>query len=111
VRDFGSGTWTLYHRTSADVARAIQADGFRNGRGSYLTSNEYEGVWLSDQPLDINEGAAGDTLLRVVISCTDDELGLYEWVEEGKPYREFLVPDDWLNSRCRVIIERVDPLD
>ncbi len=27
--------------------------------------NEYTGVWVSNEPLDINEGAAGDVLLSV----------------------------------------------
>lgn len=55
----------LYHRTAA--GEAILAEGFRNGRGHYLTSNVYEGVWLSNIPLDVNEGASGDDLLVVEI--------------------------------------------
>ena len=69
--------------------------GFRDGRGTYLTSNEYTGVWLSNVPLDCNEGAAGDELLSLEIP--DEVITKYEWIEEEKPYREFLVPAVVLN--------------
>lgn len=45
----------LYHRTFQ--ADSVLAGGFRDARGSYLTAHIYEGVWLSDVPLDENEGA------------------------------------------------------
>jgi hypothetical protein len=46
-------------------------------------------------PLDINEGAQGDDLLAVEIP---DELFVqYEWVEEGKGYRESLIRAELVN--------------
>jgi len=83
----------LYHRSSD--ADAILAEGFKNGTGFCLTDRVWSGVWLSDIPLDANEGAKGDTLLSVEIP--EDDVLFYEWVEEGKPYREFLVPADLVN--------------
>ena len=47
----------LYHRTDVLAARAILRAGFRDGRGTYLTRHVFTGVWLSDRPLDENEGA------------------------------------------------------
>jgi hypothetical protein len=83
----------LYHTTyNAD---AILAEGFKDGTGYYMTDRPWSGVWLSDRPLDANEGAKGDTVL--VIEMPEDEVLSYEWVEEGKPYREFLVPADLVN--------------
>ena len=55
----------------------------------------HTGVWLSNEPLDGNEGAKGDTVLAIEIP--EDLLAEYEWVEEGKPYREFMVPAEIVN--------------
>jgi hypothetical protein len=81
---------TLYHRTSAAVAGTILREGFRDGVGTYLTDREWTGVWLSNMPLDCNEGAEGDTLLQVKLSESD--IADFEWIEEGKGYREWLIP-------------------
>jgi hypothetical protein len=83
-----------YHRTAA--ANEIVAHGFRDGAGYYLTNTIHEGVWLADRPLNDDEGAKGDDLLGVVIP--DELLAQYEWVEETKPYREFLVPAAVVNE-------------
>lgn len=60
-----------------------------------MTDREWSGVWFSDRPLTSNEGAAGDTLLalQIPVSAIRD----YEWVEERKSYREFLVPAEIAN--------------
>lgn len=51
---------TLYHRTCD--ADAILATGFRDGEGSYGTGTPRWGVWISDVPLDVNEGALKATI-------------------------------------------------
>ena len=86
----------LYHRTTQDAAQAILAEGFRDGTGTYLTDSLHTGVWLSDQPLDANEGAVGDTLLEMRMPAHVVEA--YEWVQEGWPYREFLIPAALVNA-------------
>jgi hypothetical protein len=43
----------------------------------------------------VNEGAAGDSV--IVLEAPEDELAAHEWIEAGKPYREFLVPAEQLN--------------
>ena len=83
----------LFHRTRH--ADAIIRDGFRDGEGNYMTNIWLKGVWLSDVPLDINEGAAGDQLLQIEVP--DDVAAECEVVEEGKPYREFLILAEILN--------------
>lgn len=91
----------FYHRTSA--AEEILAHGFRDATGFYLTTQQWSGVWLSDVPLDGNEGATGDDLLAVDVP---DEVAAqwadYEWCEEGKPHREWLVPAELLNACATV---------
>jgi hypothetical protein len=96
---------TLYHRTSRECAESILKEGFRDGTGKYLTEQTHAGVWLSVEPLDAGEGGlyGGDDtrLLAVDIDLSEFELTTYEWVEEGKDYREFLIPASILNSRSR----------
>jgi hypothetical protein len=92
---------TLYHRTSEATARKIIANGFRDGRGHYLTDSEHSGVWLSDKPLNVNEGAVGDTI-QVVTFADGAQLEDFEWVEEGKRYREWLVSADLINRVAKV---------
>jgi hypothetical protein len=92
----------MYHRTTAKNAKRILKEGFNDSIGSYGTDHEFSGVWLSLEPLDINEGAGGDTLLYVVLDCSEDELANFEWVESGKTYREWLIPAAIINLHGRV---------
>src|ERR1700722_2127622 len=88
----------LYHRTHAAIAKRILSDGFRDGSGTYMTTQEHSGVWLSNVPLDINEGPDGETLLQVEL--LEQTIANYEWIEDGKPYREWLVPARLLNEQA-----------
>lgn len=92
----------VWHRTQPEAADAILRDGFRDGTGNYLTNREHTGVWLSDVPLDENEGAHGSALLRVEIDATEEELDRFEWIEEGKSFREWLIPAAFLKERARI---------
>ena len=71
----------LYHRATAEAARAIVADGFRDQTGFYRTHVEPTGIWFSERPLHCNEGAKGTTLLRVTLRRDKRELWQYEWIE------------------------------
>ena len=84
-----------YHRTY--YSEEILRDGFLDATGTYLTVSpeEFTGVWVSDRPLDIYEGADGNVLL--VLDIPEEIFAKYEWVEDGKPYREALVPAEILN--------------
>src|SRR5262245_58725355 len=94
----------LFHRTN--VAEQILAEGFRDGTGAYLTDQEYTGVWFSDRPLDANEGAWGHTFLTVELP--DELIADCEWIEEGKPYREWLIPAGIVNQFGRPVVVYVD---
>jgi len=61
-----------------------------------MTLREHTGVWVSDCPLDVNEGAEGDVVLTLNVPI--DVFERYEWIEEGKPYREALIPAAVLNA-------------
>jgi hypothetical protein len=57
-------------------------------------------VWVSDRPLDNSEGASGETLLQIEVA--EPMIAAYEWVKEGKPYREWLIPAAILNGAGQV---------
>lgn len=59
-------------------------------------------VWLSNVPLDPGEGAEGDMLLEVALALSYKDLGDYEWIEEGKPNREWLVPARLINQHATI---------
>jgi len=84
----------VYHRTFHFTA--IERDGFGDATGSYGTDREFTGVWVLNCPLDINEGAEGDVLL--VLDVPADVFERFEWKEEGKGYRESLIPAAILNT-------------
>jgi hypothetical protein len=90
----------VYHRTphGADILHG----GFRDATGSYMTDREWTGVWVSDVPLDIREGAKGDDLVEV--DLPEEVFAEYEWVEEGRFYREALIPAEVLNRFPRALV-------
>ena len=80
----------VYHRTHH--SDAILRDGFRDGY--YVMPapvGELHGVLVSAEwPLDENEGADGDAVLALEVPA--DLFADYEHVEEGKTYREAMIP-------------------
>lgn len=102
-----AGGIRLFHRTTGENAAQILAEGFRDAEDYYMVDHLYRGVWLSDRPLDANGGARGDVLLEVLLRKAEAEIDLWEWKEEGKPYREWLIPADLVNanSTLRIIDE------
>jgi hypothetical protein len=94
----------VYHRT--DHAAAILADGFEDGEGNYLTLNTHRGVWVADFPLDVNDGAIGEHVLALEIP--EEQLIEFEWVEEHKGYREFLVPASVLNGHVPALLAEAE---
>jgi hypothetical protein len=98
---------TLYHRTTAEAAKAILDSGFHDKRGHYGFDIEVEGVWLSDVPLDAGDfGPLGQGEDGVLLAVTLDGQDLIdcEVVAEGNvgSYREWLVPAAVINARGRV---------
>ena len=75
---------TVFHRTTKDAAAKILQGGFRDITGRYLTDREWSGVWVSDRPLDNNEGASGEALLQIDIA--EDLLAAFEWVERASHF-------------------------
>jgi hypothetical protein len=85
----------LYHCTA--VGDTILAEGFRDTVGHWGMREPQRGVWVSaDDALTANEGVKGDDV--VVIEVPEAVAKRYEIIEDGKPYREFLIPADILNG-------------
>jgi hypothetical protein len=81
------------------------AAGFRDAVGYYMTTTRHRGVWVSDVPLDGNEGAVGNILLAVALP--EDVFARYEWVQTPSfGYREALVPARILNRYPRRVADR-----
>src|SRR5690348_14501478 len=102
----------VYHRTFAGPA--ILRGGFHDSPWRPSPAADYSyGVFVSaDHPLDENEGADGDAVIELTIP--DDLFVAYELVEEGKPYREALIPSVELNayiSTARVLDDDESPPD
>jgi len=45
----------VFHRTSVSVANNIFREGFRDTGGIYMTDSAWDGVWVSDIPLEADE--------------------------------------------------------
>jgi len=72
-----------------------RSERFRDGVGYYKTAILLTGVWVSDRPLDENEGAVGRWVLAMEVPA--DVLEPYEVLAECMPYREFVIPAEVLN--------------
>ncbi|MFQ5549823.1 MAG: hypothetical protein ACE5FJ_01140 [Gemmatimonadales bacterium] len=106
----------LYHRTSIALARKIVRDGFEDERWNLgledsRTGDDYkpEGIWLTDRPLDRNEGPDGDAVLEVTVSIPEETLLEYELHGVVEGARLWVVPSEIINSKAKVRILEVDP--
>ena len=108
----------LFHVTGNKNAEAILKEGFkegfrgirpgvRDGTGTYLTDREWSGVWISDKPF--NDAHLSDGIALFAIEIPEEDISEFEWVEEGKPYREWLVLAALLDSYgAPVVIDDYD---
>jgi hypothetical protein len=97
-------TVRAYHRTTRDNAEAILPGGFEDAEGSWGTRNLYTGVWVTiDRPWDpiIGGLAPGKDPALIVVEIPLKLFVDHEWIEEGKPYREALIPAEELNRYPR----------
>jgi hypothetical protein len=62
-----------------------------------LASMTLTGVFIADQPLDVNEGCKGDQVLEITLPAEID-LADFEIVEDHKGYREWCVPAAVING-------------
>jgi hypothetical protein len=85
----------LYHTTTAEAARSILHNGFRDAEGNYGfdLDEPMRGVFFCDQPVGINEvrtkgdPALGDPVL--VLDIPEEEIAEYGWPDA---VREWCIP-------------------
>jgi hypothetical protein len=103
----------LYYVTSADTVREILASGFRDAirkRGPGIDGVYPAGVWLSNRPLDANDGAIGDSVVLVWFGISWRRLRVFEWPEDGQAYREWLIPAAFISDFATVGLQRSAPV-
>ena len=89
----------LFHIANNTNAEAILKDGFRDVMGYHHAGQEWTGVWVSSEPLDWSQRQylnKANTLFAIEIP--EDVISEFEWAEEGKLIREWLIPAELLNS-------------
>ena len=88
---------TLHHWTTWEAAQSIRTNGFRDGSGRYMTTKQHTGVWFTDDDEDAMQGMCGATHLSISTKLSEKDIEEYEWIEDGKGYREWLIPAQVIN--------------
>ena len=86
----------MFHITGNANAEAILVNGFHDTMGYHNAGQEWTGVWVSSEPFDGQYQNDANTLFAVEIP--EDAISEFEWVEEAKTIREWLIPAALLNS-------------
>jgi hypothetical protein len=90
----------LYHNTFPESAAAVVATGFRDRVHFYMTPTRHRGVWFIDKP-EFCPDPDDRRSIWLVVDLPDEVVRRYEWVAEGSPYREFLIPAQIVNRYSR----------
>jgi hypothetical protein len=91
----------FYHCTSLQAAAEIEVAGFIDATGSYgLVGAEVTGVWIADCELDCNAGVDNSSA-AFELEIDESSVEAFEVIEEGKGYREWIVPAVMLNKAPR----------
>jgi hypothetical protein len=88
----------VYFITEAQNAVEILAGGFHYCTRTYSSGSVHRGVWVSDQLLVLLSGIDLDDVACFEIKVLEEWLIRHECIEQGKGYREFLVPAIELNN-------------
>ena len=106
----------LYHRSTIAGAREIIKHGFEDekwvfGLHDALTGESIKswGVWLTDRPLDIEEGPPGDAMLEVRVGFSEETLQAFELLGVFEDARLWVVPTEIVSPHSQVRILAVDP--
>ena len=93
----------LYHGTTLANAEQVARNGFQDATSNFglysAASGEpvnTTGIFFSDLVLDENEGICSEAYF--VLDIPNEHLASFEWMEEGKGYREWCIPAALANS-------------
>jgi hypothetical protein len=99
----------IFHTTTRDRADAILRDGFRDASGFYGFMTERTGVFFSDIPVGVSEGAKGDPLLGdpvLVVEIPESEIEAYGWTDA---ITEWCIPAAVVNQYTPAVLSEDDP--
>ena len=89
----------VFHISNTADAETILKDGFRDVMGFHHAGQEWTGVWVSSEPLVWSERQYLNSANTVfTIEIPEESIAEFEWVEEGKMIREWLIPAKLINS-------------
>ncbi len=93
----------LYYGTTSKDAERILNRGFEDLRSGFLTDSELHGVRLFDRLRAADEGRTRECYVSVQFR---DEAALkeFEVIEEGKPYRKWVVPAAFIKDNASVAL-------
>ena len=93
---------TLYYWTFS--AEKILKSGFRGDCGKRNIRDD--GVWFSDEILELLDGIE-EGMELLIIEIPFEDIKEFEWMEEGKDYREWCIPADVVNQYGKPILTEV----
>lgn len=105
----------VFHRTTIGEARQIVKHGFEDLRWAFGLEEEPSevrkatGVWLSERPLQAEEGPGGDAVLEVVLELSEESLEPFTLEGVLWDTRLWVAPAALLNPHASVRILEVDP--
>lgn len=106
----------LYHKTTIGRARDILTNGFEDEKWRFEERDariekrlKVLGVWLTDRPLEEDEGPRGDALIEVDLDLDQEVLDVYELEGMLEGARLWVAPAQLVNAHASARILRVDP--
>lgn len=105
----------VFHRTTIGDARQIVKHGFEDLKWAFGHEDEpgeiqkATGVWLSERPLQAEEGPGGDAVLEVVLDLPEETLAPFQLEGILWDTRLWVVPAALINPHAAIRILEVDP--
>ncbi|MFQ6047495.1 MAG: hypothetical protein ACE5PT_14245 [Gemmatimonadales bacterium] len=106
----------LYHKTTIGRARDILTNGFEDEKWRFEERDariekqlKVLGVWLTDRPLEDEEGPQGDAVIEVDLALDQEMLAAYELEGMLEGARLWVAPAQLVNAHANARILHVDP--
>lgn len=96
-------TLALYYSTTSIDAKRILSRGFEDLRSAFMTDSELHGVRLFDRLREADDGRVRECHISVQF-CDEAALQEFEVIEEGRPYRKWVVPASFIRDNASVAL-------
>lgn len=104
----------LFHRTSVSQARAIVKAGFEDEKWNFEADNvtgetvKAIGVWLTDRPLDPEEGPPGAAVLEITLPLPEAALAPFQVHGALADAQLWIIPARVANQHTGIRLHGVD---